>query len=170
MQSAPSLTPAAYVCCVQCVAFDSTNKHIAAGDVSGRIIIWTGLEAAAASAENGTLPQDGNAGMSIATIHWHAHPVAALCFSQDGRYLLSGGEEAVLVVWQLLTLKRTYLPRLGGPISHIACVPDDPTKYIVGQKNNVIRVVSLAAMQVRQHHPWMPEPALHTPSGGADIL
>lgn len=134
---------------MQCVAFDSTNTHIAAGDVSGRIIIWTGLEAAAAAEENGTLPQDGNAGMSVATIHWHAHPVAALCFSQDGRYLLSGGEEAVLVVWQLLTLKRTYLPRLGGPISHIACVPDDPTKYIVGQKNNVIRVVSLAEMQVR---------------------
>ena len=120
--------------------------------MSGRIIIWTGLEAASAAAENGSLPQDGNAGMSVATIHWHANPVAALCFSQDGRYLLSGGEEAVLVVWQLLTLKRTYLPRLGGPISHITCIPDDPTKYVIGQRSNVVRIVSLAAMQVCKSH------------------
>lgn len=31
------------------------------------------------------------------TMHWHAHAVGALCFSADGRFLLSGGQEAVLV-------------------------------------------------------------------------
>ena len=31
------------------------------------------------------------------TVHWHAHAVGALCFSADGRFLLSGGQEAVLV-------------------------------------------------------------------------
>lgn len=33
----------------------------------------------------------------LTTVHWHAHPVGALCFSADGTLLLSGGEEAVLV-------------------------------------------------------------------------
>ena len=31
------------------------------------------------------------------TMHWHAHAVGALCFSPDGNFLLSGGQEAVLV-------------------------------------------------------------------------
>ena len=33
----------------------------------------------------------------LTTVHWHAHPVGALCFSTDGALLLSGGQEAVLV-------------------------------------------------------------------------
>ena len=33
----------------------------------------------------------------LTTVHWHAHPVGALCFSTDGTLLLSGGQEAVLV-------------------------------------------------------------------------
>ena len=31
------------------------------------------------------------------TVHWHAHAVGALCFSLDAKFLLSGGQEAVLV-------------------------------------------------------------------------
>ena len=37
------------------------------------------------------------ASVPVMTVHWHAHPVGALCFSADGTLLLSGGEEAVLV-------------------------------------------------------------------------
>ena len=33
----------------------------------------------------------------LTTVHWHAHPVGALCFSADGTLLLSGGQEGVLV-------------------------------------------------------------------------
>ena len=46
-------------------------------------------------------------------MHWHAHAVNALAFNSDGTYLLSGGDEAVLVVWQLSTGDRRYFPRLG---------------------------------------------------------
>jgi NET1-associated nuclear protein 1 (U3 small nucleolar RNA-associated protein 17) len=133
----------------QCVAFDSTNTHIAAGDVSGRIIIWTGLDAAAEANRGGQQSDHRTGGMSIATIHWHAHPVGALCFSQDGLYLLSGGREAVLVIWQLQTLKKTFLPRLGGPISHITAFPNDPAKYAICQENNAVRLVAVSTMQVR---------------------
>ena len=35
--------------------------------------------------------------MVCTTVHWHAHAVGALCFSLDGKFLLSGGQEAVLV-------------------------------------------------------------------------
>lgn len=59
-------------------------------------------------------------------LHWHAHPVAALALSADDRMLYSGGEEAVLVAWPLSTgglanaNARSFFPRLGGPITHIA--------------------------------------------------
>ena len=41
--------------------------------------------------------QNSTERVPLTTVHWHAHPVASLCFSADGRMLLSGGEEAVLV-------------------------------------------------------------------------
>ena len=42
-----------------------------------------------------------------------------------GTYLLSGGEESVLVLWQLDTHKRQFRPRLGSPITRVACSPGD---------------------------------------------
>ena len=52
-----------------------------------------------------------------------------------GTYLVSGGEEGVLVLWQLDTHKREFRPRLGSPITHLACSPGD--KYFtVGLQSN----------------------------------
>ena len=133
---------------LQCLAIDSTSTHIAAGDTSGQIIIWSGLQNAAAAAAAGVTLDARTAGMTVATIHWHAHPVGALAFSSDGLYLLSGGREAVLVIWQLQTLKRTYLPRLGGPITHISPCVHDGARYAVSQEHNAIRMVALSTMQV----------------------
>ena len=42
-----------------------------------------------------------------------------------GSYILSGGEEAVLVLWQYKTHYKQFLPRLGAPIKHISSSPDD---------------------------------------------
>ena len=55
-----------------------------------------------------------------ATVHWHAHPVSSLQFTPNGAYLLSGGEEAVLVAWQISSRHREYVPRLGAPIASIS--------------------------------------------------
>lgn len=40
--------------------------------------------------------------------------MTALRFNSDGAYLTSGGEEGVLVVWQVETRQTRFLPRLGG--------------------------------------------------------
>jgi WD40 repeat protein len=45
------------------------------------------------------------------TVHWHPSPVGCLAFSPDGVYLLSGGAEQVLVMWQLENSKPKFLPR-----------------------------------------------------------
>ena len=39
-------------------------------------------------------------------VHWHAHGVRTLAFTPDGSILLSGGDENVLVLWQIATLHK----------------------------------------------------------------
>ena len=85
-------------CSCQCVAVDAAEDRIAAGDVSGRILIWHGLKAAMSDRQAGRpLPT-----MACSTHHWHPHQVCSLSFSLDSAYLLSGGEEAVLVSCQFI--------------------------------------------------------------------
>ena len=138
---------------MQCATFDCKSQHIAAGDISGRILVFSGLPAAAhrvaTAAPDAEPPAPRTGGMKLfEPPRWHAHAVRALRFSHDGSYLLSGGDEAVLVIWQLETFNRTYLPRLGGPITHIARCPTDAARYALGQEDNAVRLVSLARMEV----------------------
>ncbi|KAL0052292.1 hypothetical protein WJX82_011440 [Trebouxia sp. C0006] len=116
-----------------CVAFDPTEERIAAGDVSGRILIWNSFK---------------DKQVAVTTVHWHAHPVGCLCFSADGTLLLSGGEEAVLVIWQVDSGARSYLPRLGGGLHSITRSPLDSACYVVSQADNTVRTVNTATMKV----------------------
>ena len=72
----------------------------------------------------------GDDASALSTWHWHANAVGALMFSEDGAYVLSGGEEAVLVLWQVETGVKQFLPRMGAPIRYIAGMPD-PTLFAV---------------------------------------
>lgn len=53
----------------------------------------------------------------------------------QGTFLLSGGEEAVLVLWQLANEQKHFRPRLGAPIMGVACCYGDQT-FAVSLKNN----------------------------------
>ena len=68
--------------------------------------------------------------------HSHAHtsPTPTLA-PPTGTYLLSGGEEGVLVLWQLDTNKKQFRPRLGSPITRLACCPGDKF-FTVGLESN----------------------------------
>ncbi|XP_064402757.1 WD repeat-containing protein 75-like isoform X3 [Halichondria panicea] len=113
---------------IQCLSVHPTRNCIATGTSTGKIVLWYNY------AERGTE-------VVKTTLHWHAHAVGDLCFTTDGTYLVSGGEEGVLVLWQLDTHKREFRPRLGSPITHLACSPGD--KYFtVGLQSNVVQVVS----------------------------
>jgi NET1-associated nuclear protein 1 (U3 small nucleolar RNA-associated protein 17) len=72
----------------------------------------------------------GDDASALSTWHWHASAVGTLVFSEDGAYVLSGGEEAVLVLWQVETGVKQFLPRMGAPIRFIAGLPD-PTVFAV---------------------------------------
>ena len=61
----------------------------------------------------------------------HISAVGCVRFSAEGNFLYSGGREGVLVLWRLDTGgERSYLPRLGGPLKHLAAAPDDFTRIV----------------------------------------
>ena len=53
-----------------------------------------------------------------------------------------------MVLWQLETGKKSYLPRLGAEITHLCCFPEDHARVAAAHGDNAIRVVSLASLAV----------------------
>ncbi|KAK9818780.1 hypothetical protein WJX74_006596 [Apatococcus lobatus] len=133
---------------ITCVAIDPKEQRVATGDESGRINVWHSFATAVVRAEPGAPGTRREPDIPRTTMHWHAHSVGCLTFSPDGVFLLSGGLEAVLVIWQLETGKRNYLPRLGGALTAIEPCSADPALYVICQADNTIRVVNLATMTV----------------------
>ncbi|KAI7860103.1 WD40-repeat-containing domain protein [Circinella umbellata] len=80
---------------------------------------------------------------------WHHTEIRALHFMADGIYVLTGGDEAVLVFWQLETGFKQFLPRLGGEINSISVSPDHKY-YCVGLADNSIRLINSITQKVDQ--------------------
>lgn len=85
------------------LAFHPTERVVAAGDATGRILLWRGVGSRAFSNGdkliNGGIDKDeedmpgvrGNDDAdSCTTWHWHSSQVNILFFSSDGAYLYSG--------------------------------------------------------------------------------
>ena len=132
------------------LAFDQSNNIVAAGDSTGRILLWHGFGrvVGASTSEAGSEASARGDLLPCTTFHWHAQAIGCLSFSADGAYLLSGGSECVLVRWQLEDGKRSYLPRLGSPLRSISQFPNDASRVAISGADNTVRVVSLATMSV----------------------
>lgn len=112
-----------------CLTFHPTEDYFATGDHKGQIRLWYCLDPTLMrSASDG-----GERRAKTTTLHWHAHAVSSITFSPNGAYLLSGGEEAVLVIWQLHSGKREFVPRVGAPISSVAVAsyPSAEEEYLL---------------------------------------
>jgi WD40 repeat protein len=115
---------------------------VAVGDMSGRITVLRCL-----GAESCRKPVDK---CVSTTLHWHAHGVNTIVFNHDGDYLYSGGEEGVLVSWQLRSGVRSFLPRLGAALVDVALSPDSKFLAIAVALNNVALVDMAASRVVRR--------------------
>lgn len=62
-------------------------------------------------------------------LKWHFEGAHDVAFSADQRYLVSGGSEKVLVIWNLELGKTQFLPRLSGSITAISIDPNRPDVY-----------------------------------------
>jgi NET1-associated nuclear protein 1 (U3 small nucleolar RNA-associated protein 17) len=103
-----------------CLAFHPTEEYFATGDDKGHIRLWYCLhETIAATAATVAAKPQVEKRAPTSTLHWHAHAVSALTFTLNGAYLLSGGEESVLVMWQIHSGKREFVPRVGAPIDSV---------------------------------------------------
>ncbi|KAK4217597.1 WD40-repeat-containing domain protein [Rhypophila decipiens] len=78
--------------------------------------------------------------------HWHRRAVHSVKWSEDGNYLISGGYETVLVLFQLDTRKQNYLPHLAAPIENIAVSPSG-SSYAVHLDDNSTMVLSTAELK-----------------------
>ncbi|GMI92889.1 hypothetical protein like AT2G18900 [Hibiscus trionum] len=142
------------------IAFHPTQRIIAAGDVTGRILTWRGFGNVAFAGSNGVENQnliniqedkpgvrDNDDADSCSTWHWHSAEVNVLSFSSDGAYLYSGGKEGVLVVWQLDTGKKKFLPRIGSPLLYFIDSPD-PTLSAISCADNQIHLLKMPSMGI----------------------
>ncbi|KAJ2888010.1 NET1-associated nuclear protein 1 [Coemansia asiatica] len=118
---------------VSTLAFHPTEPILAVGDWRGRIMNWFCIDDNEPSSEDRMVLQK--------PMHWHAHRVNTVVFAADGHLMLSGGEEGVLVLWQLGTDTKSFLPRLGSDIMGIAVSPDQML-YALTLRDNTVRVFS----------------------------
>jgi NET1-associated nuclear protein 1 (U3 small nucleolar RNA-associated protein 17) len=120
-----------------CMTFHPLEKILVIGDKKGRITFYHGID-----------QLSSNQNPITTNYHWHAHQVNCIAFSMDGYYMLSGGQEAVLVIWQLQTGNKQFLPRLGSPIMSLS-ISSDQTMYGIGLKDNLIQLIRSSNLLVK---------------------
>ncbi|CAH0515750.1 unnamed protein product [Peronospora belbahrii] len=111
---------------VTCIAIHPIQREFSIGDQVGQIFRYNPYQSTGRDST-----------VSTAMMHWHSHAVHCMQYSNDGQFLLSGGEECVLVTWQLETGRRSYLPRLSAPVEVIALRKDGGV-FVVGLADNVL--------------------------------
>jgi NET1-associated nuclear protein 1 (U3 small nucleolar RNA-associated protein 17) len=108
---------------------------LAIGTESGKILLWYCFDRSKTTE-------------IVTSLHWHAHKVNSIAFASDS-YMLTGGSEGVLVLWQLETKHKNFLPRLGSEITAISVSPDK-TLYALGFLDNSIRILSATDLVIKQ--------------------
>nr|XP_025607167.1 WD repeat-containing protein 75 isoform X4 [Arachis hypogaea] len=142
------------------LAFHPTERTVAAGDVTGRILIWRGFGTQKfldhSGSNNRISMNDGedkngvrqnDDAESCSAWHWHSAGVCLLSFSPDGAYLYSGGKEGVLVLWQLDSGKKKFLPRIGSPLLYFIESPD-PSLSLISCADNQIHMLKTPSMEI----------------------
>ncbi|KIJ22075.1 hypothetical protein PAXINDRAFT_95508, partial [Paxillus involutus ATCC 200175] len=111
-----------------CLAVHPSEEYFATGDAQGVVRLWYCLESDLVKVVGVEKRSQ------TSTLHWHAHAVSSVAFTPNGAYLLSGGDESVLVIWQLHSGKREFVPRVGSPIKSIAVSPARASEeeYLLG--------------------------------------
>ncbi|KAI9785919.1 MAG: hypothetical protein M1839_008185 [Geoglossum umbratile] len=94
--------------------------------------------------------------------HWHREAVHSVKWSLDGNYILSGGSETVLVLWQLDTDKQQFLPHLSATVESIVVSPKG-SSYAIRLADNSMMTLSTTELKPKasiagiQARAWEPQ-------------
>lgn len=132
-----------------CLVFHPTEEYFATGDVKGNIRLWYCLNENLAASARGVEKKT-----QTTTLHWHAHAVSSIAFTSNGAYLLSGGEESVLVIWQVHTGKKEFVPRVGAPIKTVGVskVGSSEEEYLLGLADATYLFVSAGTLKISRSY------------------
>lgn len=93
-------------------------------------------------------------GDAISKMHWHAHAALSLTVTRDGAYLLSGGQEGVIVAWPLGGTnggERHFIPHLGTNVLRLAS-NHRGSMYAALLRSNTLLLISAASLQIVARH------------------
>jgi WD40 repeat protein len=110
----------------------TSEDSIALGDLSGKIHFIQDIT---------------NKNYILYTKHWHSHAISDLALDPNNDYLYSSGQEGVVVIWNIHTWVKSFLPRLGEPIIGIR-VSSDSQNLACFLKNNSIVFINLTKMKI----------------------
>ncbi|PNY29224.1 U3 small nucleolar RNA-associated protein 17 [Tolypocladium capitatum] len=120
-----------------------TVVDIVAGGARGGIYIYRDALSRVQVVGN---PQFVKDGIQVQKFHWHRKAVHSVKWSRDGNYFVSGGSENCLVIWQVDTAKRGFLPHLSGSVENIV-VSASGSSYVLHLDDNSAMIISTAEMK-----------------------
>jgi WD40 repeat protein len=115
---------------IKCIAVHPKQHFVAFGNIRGEIMFLHCFGKPNAGVGVGT--GSGTVGTRHVAIEkavtsaqrWHQVAVQCLAFDAEGTYMYSGGRESVVVIWQLESGNRDFIPRLGAAILGLTLSPD----------------------------------------------
>ncbi|KAL8806127.1 MAG: hypothetical protein Q9182_001528 [Xanthomendoza sp. 2 TL-2023] len=78
--------------------------------------------------------------------HWHRNAVLSVKWSRDGNYIISGGLETTLLMWQQEIGSLNTLPHLGAPLEAIVVSPSG-SSYAIRLADNSAMIISTADLK-----------------------
>lgn len=133
--------------------------NIVVGGLKGAIFIYENILRKLINKEASSKSNDEE--LNPRRLHWHRNAVAAVKWSADGEltnklgssianksgnYVISGGEETVLVLWQLETGRRQHLPHLSAAVQSIVVSPRG-SSYGIRLSDNSAMILSTSELQ-----------------------
>jgi len=121
---------------LSCVSIKPNGKYIAVGDVVGKIHYYYNFFS--------------EKGPTVTTRHWHSNKINTLNFTKDGSFLLTGGKEAVVVMWHQVTQQSSYISRVGNQILNLS-TSEDGSYIIISMIDNSVKIVKAQNYETVQH-------------------
>lgn len=119
----------------------SRGIDLAVGGHKGSILLYRDIVSSLLR-----MGKDQKAQINPNRFHWHRFGVKAVRWSRDGNYLISGGVECSLVLWQLDSGRKQFLPHLSSHICSLT-VSHDGDAYAVKLADNSAMVLSTAELR-----------------------